>query len=743
MKNRDLTPADWLDAAAVLVLFAIAMAGWATTYAGYSWWVVAVVAAFVSVLAALGLVSSGLGLGSVTATLTVGYLICAGPVAEGVVRLSGGEFLGDGVLGTGRSFERLATTLPPVAGDGALLLAPLLLALVGAGGGSVLALRSRRPALPLAPLLLVLVVVLVMGRHEPTSIVLQGGAFGVLSVLWLMNRAARLEPAVQGSSTVWSRGVAGLVLVALAAVVAMGLAGTASGSRFVLRDHVAGYDASGLETPLDDFRSFTRQARGSVGNVHTKQLLRLYDAPEGLRLRFAVLDSYDGESWSAGAGAEHAEGDNRFLRISSAVATEDRGRTVDIGVRPAAEWDRPWVPTAGSLTAIGFAAGRVERIDQLRYNPATTSAVMTDRLTAEDYYRFTARLTPEKLLATMNPGPDLDRAVRKRAAFLDEPADAWSAGQKRPMDRLFKVAERLRREGFFTHGAEPWAARYPAGHSAARLGRGFLLTVPTAGDEEQYAAAMALLAVRLGVPARVVVGAVVPSDGVIRGRDVSAWVEVQIRDGSWRTLPTEAFTAARPAQPSGPVTLPPRSFPPPKSTPGKPKEQPRPPVKRTEPDEPEADEPTIKAFGRSLRWPLTALAVLVLVGVAPGVKLVRRVRRQQAPRVSTQYAGAWLELVDRARDLGVDVPLGAPRPAQAAAIAGLDTESPRDSARSGSLARLAGVADSAIYGRGEADGGAARTYWVESLEVRRSLGADLPRWRRWLATLTPRSLFRS
>jgi len=43
------------------------------------------------------------------------------------------------------------------------------------------------------------------------------------------------------------------------------------------------------------------------------------------------------------------------------------------------------------------------------------------------------------------------------------------------------------------------------------------------------------------VPARVVLGALVPAGGVVTGADVHAWVEIRVGDGSWRTLPTSAF----------------------------------------------------------------------------------------------------------------------------------------------------------------------------------------------------------
>ena len=73
-----------------------------------------------------------------------------------------------------------------------------------------------------------------------------------------------------------------------------------------------------------------------------------------------------------------------------------------------------------------------------------------------------------------------------------------------------------------------------------------MLATPSVGNDEQYAAAMALMANRLRVPARVVVGAVVPANGVVKGKDVEAWVELRAADGTWQTLETDRFMSRRP-----------------------------------------------------------------------------------------------------------------------------------------------------------------------------------------------------
>ena len=115
------------------------------------------------------------------------------------------------------------------------------------------------------------------------------------------------------------------------------------------------------------------------------------------------------------------------------------------------------------------------------------------------------------------------------------------------MRKLFVLARYLRREGRYSNGG-PGEARYKPGHDLDRLVDGFLLARRPVGDDEQYAAAMALMANRVGVAARVVVGAVLPRNGKVRGKNVHAWVEVRVADGSWRTLPTKEFMGNRPPQ---------------------------------------------------------------------------------------------------------------------------------------------------------------------------------------------------
>ena len=246
------------------------------------------------------------------------------------------------------------------------------------------------------------------------------------------------------------------------------------------------------------------------------------------------------------------------------------------------------------------------------------------------------------------------------ASFLDTQATQWTAGESDPMKRVFAAADHLRIEGKYSDGVTESEKIYHAGHNVQRLLDEFVNYPIMAGDDEQYAAVMALLANRIGVPARVVLGAVVPEGGVVKGQDISAWVELQVGDGSWRTLPTSAFMDE-----DKPADLPPQqerqmngiNVPPPAAI--------APPSSVGEQTDAELQSRKGKRDSKDAaaalpRWlrmvvlyvglPLAAL--LLIVGSIAAAKAWRRRRRRTADRMSTRVIGAWCELVDHARDLG-------------------------------------------------------------------------------------------
>ena len=173
--------------------------------------------------------------------------------------------------------------------------------------------------------------------------------------------------------------------------------------------------------------------------------------------------------------------------------------------------------------------------------------------------------------------------------------------------------------------------------------------------------------------------------------------------------------------PNEPVVVPPEPEPTPEPQPS--------PSPSPEPDHEPDDSQEQVSSSTPWSW-LLWLLMPAAVGAVPAYKGLRRSRRRRAARVSRRYAGAWQELVDRARDLGLTVPTRRSRPTQAVVLG------------SGSL-DLARTADDAVFGPAGPTPESADSYWSSILRARGTLGGDVPTWRRLLAPFSLASLRRS
>ena len=302
----------------------------------------------------------------------------------------------------------------------------------------------------------------------------------------------------------------------------------------------------------------------------------------------------------------------------------------------------------------------------MRYNPATLTAMVRGGLVRRDDYAFTAVLPRSELRVGM--APYRRGRSQPEGRFLDDALTPWRQASLTPMQRVFSVADYLRTNGRYSDGAESWEQRFTAGHDAARLGAGFFEAEQMVGNHEQYAALLALAANRLGVPARVVVGAVPGDDGLVRGSDVTTWVEVRVADGSWRVLPAELYLSTRAPRRTDPPKQDPGAFVVAEEEAAEKEEGPRAEPPTAEPERetlPPSAEPEDSPVPRIV---LGVLALLVLVGAVPAAKWWRRRRRRTSGSSADRVAGAWQELLDLVVDLGHPVPAGAPRPTQAAAL---------------------------------------------------------------------------
>ena len=619
---------------------------------------------------------------------------------------------------------RLLTTIPPVDGDDSVLVLPHFLGFVLGGAAVWIALRSRRPALPLIPLLVALAVCILLSTEEPQGLVVRSLAFAVVSLAWVASRAADLRPIQHRWRGVAGRVVTGAVVVALvAAVVWVATPRLDAGAtdRQVLRGRVgAGEDVSQLDNPLAGFRKFTVQPDDAPGNLNRRRLLRVTGLPREERLRFVTLDTYDGATWSAGNATVAGTRADLFQRIGSVIGSSRAGRPVRVQVEVTASYASSWLPLAGQLTGLSFdyRDGRAQRAD-VRYNPATTTAMVRGALVGNDDYTFSAVLPDERLRSSMTPYPHR-RRLQPAGDFLDPLLRPWAQADLSPVGKVLSLARYLRTNGRYSDGGEGAAAAYGPGHDVARLGKGFFGSRRPVGDDEQYAAFMALAANRLGVPARVVVGARPGPRGWVRGRDVFAWVELRVGDGSWRVLPLSAFMSHREPRRSEPPRTSPERFVQ-RTTPhvtDQPTQRPDHATGTVGTPRPEDDRP-------GLPWWLLVPSV---VWVVPALKWLRRRRRRRLRRVSLRFAGGWSELLDLAADQGRPVPPELPRIVQARLLG-----------RGEDLAR---IADEHVFAPEVPSRAVAASFWRGIDRERHAMAREVGPARRVLAFWSPRSLLR-
>ena len=736
-----------VDTGFLLGLSIVALVGLGPTFSGVGYLVVSIAGLLVGV--AIAAAARLLRLPAMAAAL-VGLLAL---VLGGMV-VSATSF-GTVVDQVQVGWKDLLTTLPPVDATGPVLVLPWLLGLVAGLLGGLLSRPGAGPptaraALPLVAPVALLAAVILLGVTRPQSLWIQGVAFAGLAVGWLAVRVGRTQTPVRGGSGRARRAVSSALLVVGAGVLALPIANWATwatgddGGRVVLRTQVQPpFDIGQYPSPLASFRRYVEEPDPvDAENLYDRTLLTVSGAPAGARLRIAALDFYDGTVWgatenAAGSGIEGP--DDTFQRVSREIDNPVQGSPVDVTITVGEGYDAVWLPTIGALQSLDFDDGDVEaKRETFRYNLASATAVVPSGVHPGDVYAFTGVQPDQDVEATDTPSDDVSDAAFA-ATFLDTQARQWSAGASAPMERVFAIAEHLKTEGKYSDGVLAAERIYHPGHHVKRLSDEFANAPIMVGNDEQYAAIMALLANKAGVPARVVLGAVVPTDGVVRGKDVQAWVELQVADGSWRTLPTETFMDTdRPAeQPplseeelSGTVVPPPAPIPPPSTL---------------------ADQNDAELEARKINrkdddaGPLTQVAgylllyvggpllvMLLVVGSILAVKALRRRRRRRATRTSSRIVGGWRELVDHARDLGQPVSVGA-------------TATRREQSRelvSAGAPDLAVRADRHVFGPAAPDGADVEAFWAAVDLERRELSRAVTRLRRLRGALSLRSFRR-
>jgi len=735
---------ELVDGLALLVLTMIGIVGFRPAYGGHGY----LAAGAAGLL--LGLLLSHFGqrarmpLLLVVVAGVLAFLLFGGVISEtGTLSLATLQSTASTAVS---GWQQLLTTARPVGSTAGLLALPYLLGLFGGVAGHALARRTPAVLLPAAPPAVVAALSILFGAAQPAAAVVQGAGFAVAALGWAAVRQQRGtgRRTTIGRQRPWQRiGLAACVLAvagAGATLVGPHLPGAGAHQRVVLTV-APPFDVTGYPSPLAEFRDYTKDAAPSV-SVYGKELFATTGLPAGSRVRIAAMDTYDGLAWGVAnaPAAGVASSFSGFQRVGTLLPGAAGGdtSTATITIEPA--YDQPWLPDLAGTTGFVFAGSAGPGAQAaLRFNVATTTGIIPGGVPAGVRYTVsynpapapgTAQLANATPDGTPDPSLVIPSAVQ---AFAQAHADSVAT----PMGKVLALATYLRQNGSYSDGGGTQSSVL-AGHGAGRLTT-FLESKQIVGDDEQYAATMALLANAVGVPARVSLDGTVQPGGAVYGKDVSADVEVDLTQYGWVTLPAALFTGTRnPALQQRQVT-PPQSVRviPPRQNPAAPAPAPdsSSAVSRTPPKP--AARPSGFVIPAIVIILLTyagipLLAVLAVVAALIAAKAVRRRRRRAVGPPAVRVAGAWRELLDLGRDLGIG----------SAAPTATRREQAARAEPSGlpAAGAVAAAADAAIFGPADPDDAAAAQVWALADEARRGAMARLSRRRRAWVAVNPAGL---
>ena len=447
------------------------------------------------------------------------------------------------------------------------------------------------------------------------------------------------------------------------------------------------------------------------------------------RLRLVGLDSYDGTIWTT---------TDLFEPIGSvvpqAVSSNPQGFVDVVEKVQVSGLSGPFLPAAGRPlhTTLGHAAFDPQSGDLMAGGPGVLPSSYVE---LSSFGEPTDSQLGRAVPYTGRGGQEstaIPAGLPPRIANL---ARQITAGDDSPITELRAIESYLRTQYAFNPSAPP-------GTSVASVDR-FLFTAKS-GQPEQFAAAFAILARVLGLPARVSVGYLLDrrsdSGGLFKvtTADGFTWPEVDFQRYGW--------VAFNPMDPRRLVDSP---APLARANPSEGTEaQPtlaggsKPATKRVEhPAVHQARPSTRSAHDSLILGAAVALAVLVLLlalvsTLVVAAKAIRRRHRANTHSAAGRVFGAWSEVCDRLTEQGAvlaDTLTASEVASQATLYVG--------AAASAAIADIAPIVGETIYAPYEPDFRLADSAWVLEGRVRSLVCRDATVAARWRARVDPRPLW--
>lgn len=637
---------------------------------------------------------------STLAVLLVAYFLVGGPVALpstvrwGVVPTT--DTLLTLVRGAVSSWKDLLTLTPPASSYVGPALVPWISGLCCALGAGLVSVRWGRPLLGILPVALMGVVGLAFG---PSGLVPPVWPFMVWfagAFLWLawasahqrlslgldvsVNRRGRGEASV---STAAARGASrqavfrsrrlltSFLMIVFAVGVALPVTGVWGpiGRRIVARELVEPpFNVRQYPSPLSAFRHYHK-------DLGEQPVMTVSGLPARTRVRLAALDVYDGTTFTMSAPKSRVSTVTAAASDGGTQAVTVRNGYVSVGAaipRPPSQVSGeefsatittsgivgPWVPVAGDVRELTFSGqnGRAQqeglRVD-LWAHAALTTGIPAQPQTVS--MRGDATVVPtDSQFAGASPVKFRADKNEPYPSGLDTFMASIVGSSSTPIEKARAIERYLHNEGYYlTENTD----RSRPGHNLNRLSSMVSGSGELIGDDEQYAALMALMLHQLGWNARVVIGAYPEGEPTgsmtLLGSDMHVWVEMEFEGVGWAVFdPTpdkdrvpESQSHTKKNSPRPQVLQPP-------DPPEEPVELP--PVSRDQ-DVAAKEPPPV-----GVPWLVigTAAGTLLLL-LLPFVLIVAikarrtRVRRKASPTVA--LVGSWDEVVDMALDVGVRI----------------------------------------------------------------------------------------